>query len=213
MTNLFLFIYLLFLFLLINKTKSYTTILYLFTNYILSSGIYLLYINADLFAGFLWIIDFNLLFIFLLFSIYLTHLFKNNSKIYKKNYVYITKIIYILISFCILNYLSYLNTINLSYLNINWLITYINYYCNYTYIYKTNLFILYLTYYKLNIDLFIIINIILFYSIILVIYLYTSINYLKINNIYKYKLNKYFINQKFQKINYQKYKYNTYVFF
>lgn len=211
MINLFLFIYLLFLFILINKSKSYTTILYLFANYILIIGLYLLHINADLFAGFLWIIDFNLLFIFLLFSIYLTHLFKNNSKIYNKTHMYITKIIYILISFYILIYLSNFSAINLSYLNINWLITYLNYYCNY--IYKTNLFILYLTYYKLNIDLFILINIILFYTIILVIYLYININYLKINKIYKYKLNKYLVNQKFQKINYQKYKYSAYVFF
>ena len=213
MINLFLFIYLLLLFTLINKTKSYTTVLYLFINYILVGGFYLLYINADLFAGFLWVIDFNLLFIFLLFSIYLIHLFKNNSKIYKNKYIYIMKIIYILIISNILFYLSDLNALTLSYLNINWLVTYINYYYNYIYLYKTNLFVLYLTYYKLNIDLFVLINLILFYSIILVIYLYVSINHLKINKIYKYKLNKYFLNQKFQKINFQKYKYNTYIFF
>ena len=213
MINLFLFVYLLFLFTLINKTKSYTTVLYLFVNYILVCGIYLLYINADLFAGFLWVIDFNLLFIFLLFTIYLIHLFKNNSKVYKNTNMYIFKIIYILIIINILFYLSNLNAINLSCLNINWLVTYISYYCNYAYIYKTNLFILYLTYYKLNVDLFILINLILFYSIILVIYLYASINYLKINKIYKYKLSKYFMNQKYQKINFQKYKYNSYLFF
>ena len=213
MINLLLLIYLLTLFTFINKTKSYATLLYLFTNYILFCGFYLLYINADLFASFLWIIDFNLLFIFLLFSIYLTHLFKNNSKKYKYTYMCIIKIIYTLIASYVLIYLSNLNSINLSYLNINWLITYINYYHSYIYIYKTNLFILYLTYYKLNIDLFILINIILFYSIILVIYLYTSINYLKINKIYNYKLKLYTITQKFQKINYQKYKYNVYIFF
>ena len=213
MTNLLLLIYLLTLFTFINKTKSYATLLYLFTNYILLCGFYLLYINADIFAGFLWVIDFNLLFIFLLFSIYFTHLFKNNSKKYKHMYMYIIKIIYILIANYVLINLSNLNLINLSYLNINWLITYISYYHSYIYTYKTNLFILYLTYYKLNIDLFILINIILFYSIILVIYLYTNINYLKINKIYKYKLRSYIITQKFQKINYQKYKYNAYIFF
>ena len=213
MIDLLLFIYLLLLITLISKTKTYLTLLYLFANYILMCGLYLLYLNSDLFAGFLWVIDFNLLFIFLLFSIYLMHIFKNNSKTYKNIYIFIVKIIYIFVTINVSLYLSDLNKINLSYLNINWLITYINYYHMCLYIYKTNLFILYLTYYKFNIDLFILINLILFYGIILVIYLYNNITYLKINKIYKYKIHKYFINKKYQTINVQKYKYNSYIFF
>ena len=71
---------------------------------------------------------------------------------------------------------------------------------------KTNLFILYLTYFKLNIDLFLVINFILFFSILVTIFLYLNINLLKIKSIYKYTNNKYNTFQKTQNSNFQKHK-------
>ena len=186
--------------------------MYLFTIYIILSGHFLFYINADLFSGFLWVIDFNLLFIFLLVGLYLLHLFKNDSKKINNNYISIIKLMYLMLMFTIIFILNPMN-INLSHLNINWVITHLMYYSFYLYNIKTNLFILYITYFKLNIDLFLIINIMLFFSIILSIYLFLNINLLKLKSVYNYKSNKYNNIQKLQNMTIQKHKTINFVYF
>lgn len=191
---------------LLHQTSSYITVLYIFTIYIILSGYYLFFINADLMCGFLWVIDFNLLFIFLLFGIYLLHIFKNDSKKINHNYKIIIKFIYIISMYLVINAI-YIYNVNLLYINIPWLITYINYYNLYIYNIKTNLFVLYITYFKLNVDLFLSINLILFFSIILTIYLFININLLKIKSSYFYINNKYTNIQKIQNITTQKHKF------
>ena len=156
-------------------------------------------------SGFLWVIDFNLLFIFLLFGVYLLHIFKNDSKKINYNHNIISKFIYIVLIYLLINTINIQN-INLLYIHIPWLITYINYYNLYIYNFKTNLVILYLTYFKLNVDLFLVINLILFFSIIAAIYLFINLNLLKIKSIYFYKNNKYNSIQKLQNTTRQKHK-------
>ena len=210
-TTILFFICFLVLLNLLQYAQSLLTTLYIFIAYIILSGYYLLYINADLFSGFLWIIDFNLLFIFLLFGIYFLNIFKNN-KIYVYNYLLPFKFIYLIFFILCTKSILILNT-SLTSVNVTWLISYVNYYILYIDNIKTNIILLYFTYFKINIDLFLVINFILFFSIILSIYLFLNINRLKLNIIYTYYNKKYIIFQKYQNINTQKYKSNIINFF
>ena len=94
--------------------------------------------------------------------------------------------------------------------NICYIINKINYYSVINNILKTNLFLLYYTYFKVNTDLFIIINMLLFFTIILIIFFFNNLISIKFLHAHYSTLNglKKSLIFKQQNINYQKYSFN-----
>ncbi len=149
--------------------------------YLFIKGLQLLYTGGDLFSGFLWIVDYNLGFIFLLFGLhYLRFLHKNDgANVSKMSLVWVS--ILFTTMYIILNY----NTTFVlnSFINVYFITRIVDFYDLFMCQISSNLYIYYLIYFKINVLEFILINIILFLGILIALNLYWNI---KLYTVFKY---------------------------
>ena len=198
--------------------KSYFEAFRLLTLYIFIKGCILLLNGGDLWAGFLWIVDFNLLFIFLLYGLYLTNLQITNLNNLLPAPVSIENKFKYMCIFILMILVFWIFSLNKTYIPVVCNaeaveIQCVDYYTIFTHQIISNLELIYLLYFKLNVLEFILINSILFLAILIVIYLYYNITQMYIFKILKLKkqntLNLFFFKQ--QNFNKQKNSYNAIV--
>nr|YP_004841744.1 Ymf62 [Ichthyophthirius multifiliis]AEL89286.1 Ymf62 [Ichthyophthirius multifiliis] len=196
------------LMLLFNSNNIYYILLYFFI-IIIYMGLIICYFNCELFTGFLWVTEFTVIFIALILFFFLNIdglilKYNNNiSNIYTNITYLLSFIFFVNIKFNLLNEL-----INFEFLN--FYILFNDFYESINNLYMNDFSILYLSYYKINSILFIIITLILFLASLVCVSLYKNNKNLIFYKFYyffsKFNINKIFFNSTFirkQNLSYQ----------
>ena len=164
------FLIMLYYFMTIN---SYYTLIINLILLLILKGMQLLQVGGDFFVGFLWIIDLNLVFLFILFGFNYTKLLQNVNlnNITIKNISQVNLIFFLIFVglYCYVNCTYASQKINIDFVSNK--MQFINIYQIFQIQYLSNLYVLYLLYFKINALEFLMINVILLLGILIVIFL------------------------------------------
>jgi hypothetical protein len=171
------FVLLLLLALFVTSNNNYYSLVYLFL-LILFLGVMLCFLNNELTAGFLWVGEFLVVFVFLLLILYV-NVHGDTKKIYNKNVVFYLFIYFLFVSFyehdttLLENSLSFLQT------DLYW----VDYYEALNDFNNNDLYGFYVSYYILNNLILMLFGIILFFGSIVCVLLFRTIKVIKFNSI------------------------------